>query len=108
MSENLSISPDFVDFMVGSGGSGFWGGNPLANPKGSGSVGGDPPPTIELVGSGGGGSSSGGFGGLGGWTGSMDTPTLCCGLVVVVVLVVVVAVADGRSGCGWCCVCFFG
>ena len=72
MSENLSISPDFVDFMVGSGGSGFWGGNPLADPKGSGSVGGDLPPTVGLVGSGGGGS---GLGGSGGWTGSVDTPT---------------------------------
>ena len=68
MSENLSISPDFVDFMVGSGGSGFWGGNPLADPKGSGSVGGDPSPIVGLVGSGGGGSGSGG------WTGSVDTP----------------------------------
>ena len=59
--------------MVGSGGSIFWGGNPLADPKGSGSVGGDPPPTVGLVGLGGGGSGSGGSGGLGGWTGSVDT-----------------------------------
>ena len=75
MSENLSISPDFVDFMVGSGGSGFWGGNPLADPKGSGSVGGDLPPTVGLVGSGGGGSGLGESGGLGGLTGSVDTPS---------------------------------
>ena len=32
----------------------------------------------------------------------------CCGLVVVVVVVVVMAVADGRSGCGWCCENFLG
>ena len=30
------------------------------------------------------------------------------GGVVVVVVGVVVAVADGRSGCGWCCGCFLG
>ena len=54
--------PDVVDLMVGSGGSGFWGGNPPTNPKGSGSVRGNPPPTIGLVGSGGG--ISGGSGGL--------------------------------------------
>jgi len=47
--------------MVGSGGLGFWGGNPLVDPKGSGFVGGDPLPTIGLVGSGGGSSVSGGF-----------------------------------------------
>ena len=38
----------------------------LADPKGSGSVGGDSLPTIELVGSGGGGSGSGGSNGLSG------------------------------------------
>ena len=64
--ENLSNSPDFVDFMVGSGGSGFWGGNPLADLKGSGSVGGDLPPTVRSVGSGGGSSVLGGFNGLSG------------------------------------------
>ena len=58
MSENLSISPDFVAFMVGSGGLSFWGGNPPVDPKGSGSVGGDPPPTVGVVGSGGDGSGS--------------------------------------------------
>ena len=29
-------------------------------------------------------------------------------MVVVVVVAVVVAVADGRSGCDWCCGCFLG
>ena len=29
----------------------------------------------------------------------------CCGLLVVVVVVGVI-VADGRSGCDWCCGCF--
>ena len=47
--------------MVGLDGSGFWGGNPSADPKGLGSVGGDLPPTVELVGSG-----SSGSGGLSG------------------------------------------
>ena len=64
--ENLSNSPDFVDFMVGLGGSGFWGGNPLADLKGSGFVGGDPPPTVRSVGLGGGGSVLGGFSRLSG------------------------------------------
>ena len=50
--------------MVGSGGSGFWGGNPLADPKGSSSMGGDLPPTVGLVGSGGGSSGSGESSGL--------------------------------------------
>ncbi|KAL0012940.1 hypothetical protein SO802_000009 [Lithocarpus litseifolius] len=40
--------------MVGSGGSGFWEGNPPADPKGSGFVGGDPPAPVGLIGSGGG------------------------------------------------------
>ena len=40
---------DDVDVMVGSSGSGFWGGNPPTDPKGSGYVGGDLPPTIGLV-----------------------------------------------------------
>ena len=52
LSENLWISLDFVDFMIGSGGSGFWGGNLPADPKGSGSMGGDPPSTVGVVGSG--------------------------------------------------------
>ena len=58
------MSPDVVDLMVGSGGSGFGGGNPPTDPKGSGSVGGDPQPTVELVGSGGVRSVSGGSGRL--------------------------------------------
>ena len=62
MSKNLSISSDFVAFMVKSGGLGFWGGNPPVDPKGSGSVGGNLPPTVGVVGSGGGGSGSGGSG----------------------------------------------
>ena len=32
----------------------------------------------------------------------------CCGLVVVVVAAAAAAVADGRSGCGWCCENFLG
>ena len=52
--------PDVVDVMVGSSGSGFWGGNPPTDPKGSSYVGGDLPPTIGLVGSGGGRSVSSG------------------------------------------------
>ena len=62
--EILRMSPDVVDLVVGSGGSGFGGGNPPTEPKGSGSVGGDPQPTVGLVGSGGGRSVSGGSGGL--------------------------------------------
>ena len=50
--------PDVVDLMVGSGGSGFWGGNPPIDLKGSGSVGGNPLPTVGLVGLGGGRSVS--------------------------------------------------
>ena len=49
-----------VDVMVGSSGSGFWGGNPPTNPKGSGYVGGDLPPTVGFVGSSGGRSVSSG------------------------------------------------
>ena len=65
MSEKLLISPDFVAFMVGSGGSGFWGGNPPADPKGLGFVGGNPLLTVGVVGSGGGGLGSG-------WSGRMS------------------------------------
>ena len=50
LSENLWILPDFVDFMVGSSGSGFWGGNLLADPKGSGLVGGNVLETVRLIG----------------------------------------------------------
>ena len=63
-SDILRMSPDAVDLVVGSGGLGFGGGNPPTEPKGSGSVGGDPQPTVGLVGSGGGRSVSGGSGGL--------------------------------------------
>ena len=66
LSEKLSILPDFVAFMVGSGGSGFWGGNPPADRKGSGFVGGNPPLTVGVVDSGGGGSGLGGSGRLSG------------------------------------------
>ena len=64
LSEILRMSPDVVDLVVGSGGSGFGGGNPPTEPKGSSFVGGDPQPTVGLVGSGGGRSVSGGSGGL--------------------------------------------
>ena len=64
LSEILRMSPDVVDLVVGSGGSGFGGGNLPTDPKGLGFVGGDPQPTVGLVGSGGGRSVSGGSGGL--------------------------------------------
>ena len=54
LSEILRMSPDVVDLVVGSGGSGFGGGNLPTDPKGLGFVGGDPQPTVGLVGSGGG------------------------------------------------------
>ena len=76
LSKNFWISPDFVDFMVGSSGSGFWGGNPPANPKGSGPVGGDSSVTVKLIGSGGGWSVSGEFGGLSGSLSCVDTPNI--------------------------------
>ena len=63
LSEILRMSPD-VNLVVGSGGSGFGGGNLPTDLKGLGSVGGDPQPTVGLVGSGGGRSVSGGSGGL--------------------------------------------
>ena len=74
MSENLWILPDFVDFMVGLCGSGFWGGNLPADPNGSGLMGGDPPATIRLISSGGGQSVSGRSSGLSGSSGCVDTP----------------------------------
>ena len=52
------MSLNVVEMMVGSGGLGFWGENPPTDPKGLGSVGGDPPPTIGLVGLGDGRSVS--------------------------------------------------
>ena len=55
------MSPDFVDFMVRSAGSGLWGGNPPTDPKVLGSVGGNPLSTVGLVSSGGGGLVSSGF-----------------------------------------------
>ena len=64
LSEILRMSPDVVDLVVGSSGSGFGGGNLPTDLKGLGSVGGDPQPTVGLVGSGGGRSVSGGSGGL--------------------------------------------
>ena len=64
LSEILRMSPDVVDLVVGSGGSGFGGGNPPTKSKGSGSVGGDLQPIVGLVGSGGGRSVSGGSGEL--------------------------------------------
>ena len=66
--------PDFVDFMVGSGGSSFWGGNPLTDPKVSGSMVGDPSPTVGLVSSSGCGSVSGGSDELVGFSSSACTP----------------------------------
>ena len=39
---------DFVDFMVGSGGLGFWGGNPPTDPKVSGFVGGNQQGSITI------------------------------------------------------------
>ena len=65
---------DFVDFMVGSGGSGFWGRNPPTDPRVSGFVDGDLPPIVKLVGSGGGSSVSGRSGELIRCRGPMDTP----------------------------------
>ena len=57
---------DVVEVMVELGGSGFWGGNLPVDPKGSGSVSGDPPPTVGLVSSSGGGSGLGRSGRLSG------------------------------------------
>ena len=45
------MSLDVVEVMIGSGGSGFCGENLPTDPKGSGFVGGDPSPTVRLVGS---------------------------------------------------------
>nr|POF19412.1 hypothetical protein CFP56_14793 [Quercus suber] len=60
--------------MVGSSGLGFWGGNPLADPKVSGSVGGHLPLTIRLVGSGGDSLVSSRSGEFSGLPGFVDTP----------------------------------
>ena len=60
----LQMSPDVVDLVVGSSGSGFGGGNPPTKSKGLGSVGGDLQPIVGLVGLGGGRSVSGGSGEL--------------------------------------------
>ena len=47
-SMNLRISPGVSGFMIGSGCSGFGRGKPPTDPKASGSVGGDPPPTVGV------------------------------------------------------------
>ena len=75
MLENLQNLLDFVDFMVKSGGSGFWGGNPPTDSKVSGFVGGKSLPTVELASSGGGGSISSKSGGLVEFQCSVNTPT---------------------------------
>ena len=62
--------------MVGSGGLDFWGVNPPADPKGSGPVGGNPPETVGLIGSGGGRSVSGESDELSGSLGCLDTLTI--------------------------------
>ena len=62
--------------MVGSGGSGFWGRIPLADPKGSSPVGGNPPATVGLISSGGGWSVSSESGGLSGSPSCVDTPNI--------------------------------
>ena len=69
--------PNFVDFIVGLGGSGFWGVNPPTDPKVSGSVDGDPPPTVGLVGLGLCWSVLGGFDRLIRSLGPVDTPNSC-------------------------------
>ena len=73
--ENLQKLLDFVDFMVRSSGSGFWGGNPPIDSKVSGFVGGKSPLIIELASSGGGGSISSKSGGLVEFQCSVNTPT---------------------------------
>ena len=50
-SKNLQISQKVFGFMIGSSCSGFGIGNPPTDPKASGSVGDDPPPTMGVVGS---------------------------------------------------------
>ena len=47
--KNLRISPEVSGFMIKSGCSGFGRGKPPTNPKASGFVGGDPPPTVEVL-----------------------------------------------------------
>lgn len=74
LSKNLWISLDFVDFMVGLGGSGFWAGNSPADSKVSSFVGGNPPPTVGLNSSSGDGSVSGVFDSLSELLGCVDTP----------------------------------
>ena len=75
LSENLQKLLDFVDFMVRSGGLGFWGGNPPIDSKVSGFVGGKSPLTVELASSGGGGSISSKSGRLVEFQCSVNTPT---------------------------------
>ena len=47
-SKNLRISPEVAGFMIGSGCSGFGRGKPPTDPKASGFVGDEPPPTVEV------------------------------------------------------------
>lgn len=47
-SKNLRISPEVSGFMIGSGCSSFRRGKPPTDPKASGFVGGNPPPTVEV------------------------------------------------------------
>ena len=68
--------------MVKSGGSDFWGGNSQPDLKGSGSVGGDLPLTIGLVGSGGDGTILGGSGGLSRLSGCVDTYSYYCKYII--------------------------
>ena len=49
----LRISPEVFGFMIGSGGSGFGGGNPPTDPKGVGFCGRRPATDVGMVGSGG-------------------------------------------------------
>ena len=48
-SKNLQISPGVSGFMIGSGCSGFRRGKLPTDPKASGSMGSDPPPTVGVV-----------------------------------------------------------
>ena len=71
------MSPNFVDFIVESGGSGFWGVNLPTDPKASGSVDGGPSPTVGLVSLGLCWSVLGGSDRLIGSLGPVDTPNSC-------------------------------
>lgn len=71
------MSSNFVDFMIGSGGQGFWGENPPTDPKLLGSVDGDPSLTVGLVSSGLCLLVSGRFGRLIKSPRPVDTPNSC-------------------------------